>query len=233
MFPLFFRRLGRALAKSNETRIDVGFHGVQRQLPPHTEHLPERFGLFTIIVLGEAIIAVVNGVSEVEWTWMNGLTTVFGFVMAFCLWWLYFENVSGTALNQLRSSGKLFWAQVWLYVHLPLVIGLAAAGVGVEQMIDQPGCRGAADPGTLADLRLCRTVLSGAVYSAPFRHYLLLQSPHQAPLSDCDDFAGTCDRRCVAVADYGDGTDCANQHCAGDAGYLPREGRYPLTQLGE
>ena len=107
----------------------------QRQLPPHTEHLPERFGLFTIIVLGEAIIAVVNGVSEVEWTLMNGLTTVFGFVMAFCLWWLYFENVSGTALNQLRSSGKLFWAQVWLYVHLPLVIGLAAAGVGVERMI--------------------------------------------------------------------------------------------------
>ena len=39
----------------------------QRQLPPHAEHLPERFGLFTIIVLGEAVIAVVNGVSDMSW----------------------------------------------------------------------------------------------------------------------------------------------------------------------
>ncbi|MCL6751006.1 low temperature requirement protein A, partial [Nostoc sp. CCCryo 231-06] len=36
-------------------------------LLPHASHLPERFGLFTIIVLGEAIIAVVNGVSEQKW----------------------------------------------------------------------------------------------------------------------------------------------------------------------
>jgi low temperature requirement protein LtrA len=40
---------------------------LQQGLLPHPEHLPERFGLFTIIVLGEAIIAVVDGVSEQKW----------------------------------------------------------------------------------------------------------------------------------------------------------------------
>ena len=40
------------------------FAGVlHAQLAPHSAHLPERFGLFTLIVLGESIVAVVNGVA--------------------------------------------------------------------------------------------------------------------------------------------------------------------------
>ena len=63
----------------------------QRQWPPHAEHLPERFGLFTIIVLGEAVIAVVNGLSEVDWTVGVTAAAVLGFVTAFGLWWLYLK----------------------------------------------------------------------------------------------------------------------------------------------
>lgn len=107
----------------------------QRQLLPHAEHLPERFGLFTIIVLGEAIIAVVNGVSEVAWKPSSALTAILGFGIAFSLWWLYFENVSGSALRAVRTSGQMRVYQIWLYVHLPLVVGLAATGVGVEHAI--------------------------------------------------------------------------------------------------
>ena len=107
----------------------------QRQLLPNLEHLPERFGLFVIIVLGEAIIAVVNGVAEMEWHPMSALTAVFGFSIAFSLWWLYFENVSGSALKTAGASGRIQIFQVWLYVHLPLVISLAATGVGVEHVV--------------------------------------------------------------------------------------------------
>jgi low temperature requirement protein LtrA len=110
-----------------------------KQFPPHVEHLPERFGLFTIIVLGEAIIAVVNGVSKVDWNWMSVLTAIGGFVTAFSLWWIYFDNVSGSALETSRSTGRLKVLQLWLYIHLPLVIGLAATGVGVEHLIKLAG----------------------------------------------------------------------------------------------
>jgi low temperature requirement protein LtrA len=106
-----------------------------RQLPPHPEHLPERFGLFTIIVLGEAILAVVNGVSEVEWGFTSTASAIAGFVIAFSLWWIYFENVSGSSLGTAHTSGRLQPLQFWLYVHLPLVIGIAATGVGVEHVI--------------------------------------------------------------------------------------------------
>lgn len=117
----------------------------QRELPPHAEHLPERFGLFTIIVLGEAILAVVNGVAEVEWTIANGLSAGLGFLVAFGLWWLYFGNVSGLEVLIAQKSGR-YNVAIWLYVHLPLLVGLAATGVGVEHVIASPTAAALHDP---------------------------------------------------------------------------------------
>ena len=57
------------------------------------------FWAFTIIVLGEAIIAVVNGVSEQKWDVQSAISAMFGFGIAFSLWWIYFENVSGSILS--------------------------------------------------------------------------------------------------------------------------------------
>lgn len=111
-----------------------------KKFPPHAEHLPERFGLFTIIVLGEAIIAVVNGVAEMDWSLASSLSAIAGFVTAFSLWWLYFDNVSGSIFAQGRQTGAtLQRSLLWLYIHLPLVIGLAALGVGVEHVIQRAG----------------------------------------------------------------------------------------------
>jgi low temperature requirement protein LtrA len=106
-----------------------------KQLPPHPEHLPERFGLFTIIVLGEAILAVVNGISDMKWGVASTASAIAGFVIAFSLWWIYFENVSGSSLETARTSGRWQILHFWLYIHLPLVIGIAATGVGVEHVI--------------------------------------------------------------------------------------------------
>ena len=107
----------------------------QARFLPHTEHLPERFGLFTLIVLGEAVVAVVKGVSEVDWNWMNGMCAVFRFTIAFSLWWIYFDNVDGSTLRTIKTTGGTGIFQVWLYVHLPLMIGLVGTGVGVERLI--------------------------------------------------------------------------------------------------
>jgi len=34
---------------------------------PHISHLPERIGLFTLIVLGESIAGIVSGMTEQVW----------------------------------------------------------------------------------------------------------------------------------------------------------------------
>ena len=60
--PYRFGLWAIGLSISFATPITAGdLHG---EIPPHALHLPERFGLFTIIVLGEAIVAVVTGVAD-------------------------------------------------------------------------------------------------------------------------------------------------------------------------
>lgn len=119
------------------------------QVPPSLTHVPERVGLFTIIVLGEAVIGVVRGLGNLDWTLAAEITAVLGLAIAFCLWWLYFDSVDGSPLRSMRA-GKMGTALTWLYCHLPLTAGVAVAGVGLEHMI----ANGPATPPERAELWL-------------------------------------------------------------------------------
>lgn len=104
------------------------------QVPPSFTHIPERVGLFTIIVLGEAVLGVIRGLSSLEWTLAAQIAAVLGLTIAFCLWWLYFDSVDGSPLTSLKA-GKTLLGLTWLYAHLPLTAGLAMAGVGLEHLV--------------------------------------------------------------------------------------------------
>ncbi len=105
-----------------------------QKVPPNMAHTTERIGLFTIIVLGESIVAVVGGVSDKEWTPMSIAIALLGLSIAFSFWWMYFDTVDESPLHGMKT-GKMKIALTWLYSHLPLAIGLTATGVGVEKMI--------------------------------------------------------------------------------------------------
>jgi low temperature requirement protein LtrA len=104
------------------------------RVPPSFSHVPERVGLFIIIVLGEAILAVVHGVAEQEWQLISVLAAFLGLSIAFSLWWLYFDSMDGSPLEGMRQ-GKMVIGLIWLYTHMPLAVGLAATGVGVEHAV--------------------------------------------------------------------------------------------------
>ena len=104
------------------------------RVPPSFSHVPERLGLFTIIVLGEAVIAVVRGVAQLEWGVSSAVAAVLGMSIAFSLWWIYFDSVDGSPLRSM-GKGRMGIGLIWLYSHLPLAIGIAATGVGVEHVI--------------------------------------------------------------------------------------------------
>lgn len=104
------------------------------QIPPNFSHIPERLGLFTIIVLGEAVIAVVKGVSQLQWGIASAAVALLGILIAFCLWWIYFDSVDGSPLRAM-GTGNVGKGLLWLYSHLPLAIGIAGTGVGVEHII--------------------------------------------------------------------------------------------------
>jgi low temperature requirement protein LtrA len=102
---------------------------------PHTRHLPERFGLFTLIVLGETIVSVVAGLAGHPWSWLDALTGFLGLVLAFSFWWLYFDSLDDAVIRAARERGRIWVYQSWLYAHLPLWAALAATGVGIAYAI--------------------------------------------------------------------------------------------------
>jgi len=105
------------------------------RFPPHLMHLPERFGLFTIIVIGEAVVSVVMGIGADQLTFASGSACVMGLIIAFTFWWSYFEGVRGAGTRQLTSKNHVRAYQQWLYAHLPLTIGIASIAVGVKRVI--------------------------------------------------------------------------------------------------
>ncbi|WP_158623798.1 low temperature requirement protein A [Corallococcus llansteffanensis] len=105
----------------------------QGALPLSPAHLPERFGLFTLIVLGETVASVVGGVAGQHWAATSVLTAVLSFAFAFAMGWLYFDNVKHATVHPKRRS-----AQVWVYIHLFLMMGLTASGAGAELLIAIP-----------------------------------------------------------------------------------------------
>lgn len=91
----------------------------------------ERFGLFTLIVLGEVIVGTVRGVAEQsEITLTIGLIGLLGMTVAFGLWWLYFDFVSHEMPIQSRN-----WTTAWIYIHIPVTMGIAATGAALLNVI--------------------------------------------------------------------------------------------------
>jgi low temperature requirement protein LtrA len=107
------------------------------QWAPHTSHLPERFALFTLIVLGESITGVVSSLIRQQWCLASALTAMLGLSLAFSLWWVYFDNLDNAAVRAARA-GRIWLYQTWLYAHLPLVLGLTATAVGVQYAVFSP-----------------------------------------------------------------------------------------------
>jgi low temperature requirement protein LtrA len=97
--------------------------------------LVERFGLFTLIVLGEVIIGIVSGVNEHHnLTLQIAVTATLGMLIAIGLWWIYFDLISQH--RPLQNPTSVF---MWLYLHLFLTISITAVGASVLNAVKHAG----------------------------------------------------------------------------------------------
>jgi low temperature requirement protein LtrA len=108
-------------------------------MPVHPRHLPERFGLLVLIVLGEGVIGVVLGTAQVSWTVLSGAVAFGGFLTAAAIWWLYFDFLDPGAVVMRNVRSGL----TYVYAHYFVTAGIAALGVGVKLAIFsvEPGPR--------------------------------------------------------------------------------------------
>ena len=105
------------------------------KVPLHLEHLPDRFSLFVILVLGESVAGIAHGLYDAEWSPAAVPVALLSFVLAAGLWWSYFDLAGARAkrlLNEVGGDRSSRSHDVYVFGQLPLTLALAAVGAGVE-----------------------------------------------------------------------------------------------------
>ncbi|NER50298.1 MAG: low temperature requirement protein A [Symploca sp. SIO1A3] len=96
----------------------------------HREHLVERIGLLSIILLGESVISLVGGLSDLQWDQFDLVAAITGFLMIGAIWWIYFD---GFPLLE-RAKGIKYGFPL-LYSHVLLLLGMGILSSLIQHTI--------------------------------------------------------------------------------------------------
>lgn len=99
-----------------------------------TESMAERFGLFIILVLGEVVVGVVDGLIEAGADALSITTGMFALTIGFGFWWNYFDAVGRIMPRQVSAT-----ISFWILLHFPLAGSIAATGAGMVSLIEHAG----------------------------------------------------------------------------------------------
>ena len=106
-----------------------------------TGHLPERFGLFLIIALGESVVQIGVAASGGVLTGTRLVATIAAYTLACSLWWVYFVFAASAvrhALAEARIHADVV-RPVFSYGHLLLILAIIAVAVGLSEVVAAPG----------------------------------------------------------------------------------------------
>ena len=101
-----------------------------KKVPLNNHHLPERFGLFALLVMGESIHSMVTGIYHKELTTPLVLTLILAFVATCTVWWLYFATLDNVFKGKLEGA-----AQLCVYGHLPIYMGIGLFAAGIQRLV--------------------------------------------------------------------------------------------------
>jgi low temperature requirement protein LtrA len=148
--------------------------------PWHPRHMAERYGLFTIIVLGESVFAATVGVQaalDADSPLADLLPVIIGgLLLVFSLWWIYFDMPTERVVEAAREAfaERMTASFGWGYGHYFIFAGAAATGAGLAIAVDQ-----VTDHSALTDRQ------AGLAIAVPVVLYLLvtwlLHRPYKAP----------------------------------------------------
>ncbi|MEU4396687.1 low temperature requirement protein A [Kribbella sp. NPDC023855] len=106
-------------------------------------HFAERHGLIIIIALGESIVAIGVGVTDLPISWPILVASLLGLTVAAGLWWIYFD---ATAYYGERALGaepaetrpKLA-RDAYTFLHFPMVAGIVLLALGLKKVLEYVG----------------------------------------------------------------------------------------------
>jgi low temperature requirement protein LtrA len=93
-------------------------------IPVHTEHLIERVGLLTIIILGESVSSLSIGLANISWTAERLLSAATGFVMISSIWWVYFDSFHLLTRQKLTTGHSVLYSHFFVFIGLSILASL-------------------------------------------------------------------------------------------------------------
>ena len=105
--------------------------GRLKHAPVQSHHLPERFGLLTIILLGESVASLVSSLDTVGVSIKTFLAGFAGFVWTGSIWWVYYANLENRIYGRSLGTG-----QATIYWHLMIYIFLGGIANTIRFAID-------------------------------------------------------------------------------------------------
>lgn len=108
----------------------IGRKKILAQAPLDPMYIPERFGSFIVIILGQITASVVFGLESASWHLSSVITSVMAFALAILIWGQYYR------FNQIANyKCTLGSGQPYIYSHIPFIISLMFIGVCTEKFI--------------------------------------------------------------------------------------------------
>ncbi|GAA5798003.1 bacterial low temperature requirement A protein-domain-containing protein [Helicostylum pulchrum] len=138
-------------------------------------HLGERFGLFTLIILGENCMGFIKMVSEANTTSSVITCNVFGVTIIFCYFFMYFDDFSGESMATTKLS------QLWMYLHFPLHLFQVAFGIALTDVILNHSSH--EDTASYLSETFRKCAASGTVEHAPVAEHLMAGSNNASAFS--------------------------------------------------
>ena len=173
-FPTPYRYVVWVVAQMLELSLPPITTSIHRRVPTSGSHVPERWALFTLIVLGESVAAVAIETANTNWRFVSAACAALGFAAVACVWWLYFDRQASVVLRGAARS-----VVIYSYAHLPLLMGLAALSAGLRMLIERAGD---ADLGAGASVALLGGVVV-FVLSLIVTHSVTVGGPHRRGVS--------------------------------------------------
>ena len=103
-------------------------------------HLPERFGLFVIIALGETLVGIGQGGTRNALAGEEAVTLFVAFLLSCGLWWTYFQYGASATEHALKVAKvpAVLVRSSFSYGHMLFVLGIMLAAAGMSQAVADP-----------------------------------------------------------------------------------------------
>ncbi len=142
--------------------------------PWHTHHIAERYALFTLIVLGEGLVAsanaVIDGLTHADHLGPLLVLAASGLVIVAGLWWVYFSREQHARIRGLPS------ALLFGYGHYVVFAAAAAIPAGIEVAVSADAGRAdMSDAGVAATVAVPVALFVAAVWALALRPSLALR----------------------------------------------------------